>query len=440
MARSKPLPERTRDEVLDYLPTVRQSILSQFDNCRLSTRWNLEGVAFDNPAQARGHLFHRYAAEVLRTLWRSGEDSMPTEEALVILYEIVAQRNVPDRNVVWLPAVERRLLRKCAISFVYDHVRQEPRRFKMHSLIAVEGTTMEGGEPLTIPVRYPETAKCPERAYHVNGTAECPACGGSGWVETSAMVDRTLTGRPDAIVGHPPDGYEILDWKTDRQPPPLGDEFSDHRDDAEHVSYGGYFQQRFYGVAALRRYPSAKWVRLRERYVLVGEDRWATIYREHMEHIERELAAEVELLDRGLMGGHKSDIWAPQPGKHCSYCPRPGSCPIPKEERGAGAITSQAMAMRYGAQAVVATEVRKNRIESMKAYLNDRPVDDGGEDDRIKVKTPPGIPVKSAKGRAEWRFRNGRFGLYVPEKSDRGPDDPALAKAFDEVKERRSAA
>ena len=409
MARSKPLSERTREEVLDYLPTVRQSILSNFDNCRLSTRWNLEGVAFDNPAQARGHLFHRYAAEVLRTLWRSGEDSMPTEEAMVILYETVAQRHVTDRDVVWLPAVERRILRKCAIALVYNHGRQEPRRFKMHNLLAVEGTTMEGGEPLTIPVSYPDP--------------------------DGGIVERTLTGRPDAIVAHPPDGIEILDWKTDRQPPAQGpdegDERGDHRDDAEHVSYGGYFQQRFYGVGALRKWPSVKWVRLRERYVLVGEDRWATIYREHMEHIERELAADVELLDRGLMGGHKSDIWAPQPGKHCNFCPRPGQCPIPNEERGAGAITNGQMARRYGAQAVVAQRVYKDRVEALKPWVNER--------------EPDGVEVASAKGRYAWRWKVGStgkrtFGLHVPEKSDRGPDDLALAKAFDEVKERRSAA
>src|SRR5215207_2626457 len=118
--RSKPLPRRTRAEVLDALPTIRQSILASFDDCRLKTRWNLEGVAFSNPAQARGLLFHRYMAEVLRTLWRTGNVSIPTEEAMVILYEVVAQRDVPDEEVVWLPAVERRILRKCAIAAVYD--------------------------------------------------------------------------------------------------------------------------------------------------------------------------------------------------------------------------------------------------------------------------------------------------------------------------------
>jgi hypothetical protein len=453
MARSRPLPVRSRAEVLDAFPTLRQSLLASFDDCRLKTRWQIEGVEFDSSAQARGQLFHRYAAEVLRTLWRTGENSMPTEEALVILYECVSQRDVPDRDVVWLPAKERRILRKCAIALVYDHAAGMPRQFEMQRLIAVEGTSMEGGDPLKIPLGYPDARECPycagegrallteidgrtTLASQVRGTVdqvyegECPTCYGSGWEQTGGMVERIATGRPDAVLAVPPDGLEILDWKTDRQPPPKGEENDEHRDDAEHVSYGGYFQQRTYGVGALRRWPHVKWVRLREFYVLAGEARWATIHREHMEHIERELAAEVELLDRALMGGHKSEIWSPSPGHHCRYCPRSGQCPIPREERGEGAIgDSAAVAARYGAQAVVAQQVYKDRIASLKPYVNEfGPVD-----------------VRHAKGRLQWRWKEGTtgkrtFGLHVPEASDRGPEDPALASAFEEAKQRKAAA
>jgi hypothetical protein len=404
MARSRPLPVRSRAEVLDAFPTLRQSLLASFDDCRLKTRWEIEGVRFDSPAQARGQLFHRYAAEVMRTLWRTGETSMPTEEALVILYEIVAQRDVPDRDVVWLPAKERRILRKCAIALVHDYGTDRPREFDMSRLIAIEGTGMDGGDPLKIPLEYP--------------------------APDGGMVERIATGRPDAVLAVPPDGLEILDWKTDRQPPPKGEENDEHRDDAEHVSYGGYFQQRTYGVGALRRWPHVQWVRLREFYVLAGEARWATIHREHMEHIERELAAEVELLDRALMGGHRSEIWKPSPGHHCRYCPRSGQCPIPREERGEGAVgSSAAVAARYGAQAVVAQRVYKDRIAALKPYVQEfGPVD-----------------VRHAKGRLQWRWKEGTtgkrtFGLHVPEESDRGPEDHALATAFEEAKQRKAAA
>jgi hypothetical protein len=402
--RSKPLPTRTREEVLEALPTIRQSLLASFDSCRLKTRWQIEGVEFDSPAQARGQLFHRTAAEILRTLWRTGNTSMPTEEAMAVLYEVIAQRDVPDRDVVWLPAKERRILRKCVIALVHDWATDRPREFEMSRLIAIEGTSMEGGEPLKIPLEYP--------------------------APDGGMVERIATGRPDAVLAVPPDGLEILDWKTDRQPPPKGEENDEHRDDAEHVSYGGYFQQRTYGVGALRRWPHVKWVRLREFYVLAGEARWATIHREHMEHIERELAAEVELLDRALMGGHKSEIWSPSPGHHCRYCPRSGQCPIPREERGEGAVgSSAAVAARYGAQAVVAQRVYKDRVAALKPYVQEfGPVE-----------------VRHAKGRLQWRWKEGStgkrtFGLHVPEASDRGPEDHALATAFEEAKQRKAAA
>jgi hypothetical protein len=439
MARSRPLPVRSRDEVLAAFPTLRQSLLASFDDCRLKTRWDIEGVEFDSPAQARGHLFHRFAAEVMRTLWRTGNTSMPTEEAMAVLYEVIAQRDVPDRDVVWLPAKERRILRRCVIALVHDYGTDRPREFEMTRLIAVEGTSVEGGDPLRIPLEYPASEVCPACGGSgtvfldqetLSGLAECETCDETGWMQTGGMIERIATGRPDAVLAVPPDGLEILDWKTDRQPPPKGEENDEHRDDAEHVSYGGYFQQRTYGVGALRRWPHVKWVRLREFYVLAGEARWATIHREHMEHIERELAAEVELLDRALMGGHRSEIWSPSPGHHCRYCPRSGQCPIPREERGEGAIgDSAAVAARYGAQAVVAQQVYKDRIASLKPYVNEfGPVD-----------------VRHAKGRLQWRWKEGTtgkrtFGLHVPEASDRGPEDPALASAFEEAKQRKAAA
>jgi hypothetical protein len=288
MSRSTPLPVRTLDEVRDAYPAWRQSTLATADSCLLMARWDLEGVGYDNAAMVRGTLFHRFAGEVLRTLWRTGEVSMPTEEAIAILYEVVAQRDVPDAEVLWLPAVERRYLRKCAISLVYDYENRRPREFNMRNMLAVE-------ERLTTPLFYPDP--------------------------DGGIVERTLSGQPDAIIGDPPDGLVILDWKTTRQPPAKGpepdSERGDHHDDAEHVSYLGYFQQRSYGLLALKRWPHVERVTLREFYPLAGEARWATIYRRDMEHVERELTTLVEIMDRAMMGGHKSPMWKPSPGKHC---------------------------------------------------------------------------------------------------------------------------
>lgn len=410
MRRSRHLPVRTRDEVLAAFPAHRQSTLASFDSCRLMTRWDMEGVAFDNAAQARGILFHRVAAEILRTMWRTGEAEIPTEEAMAILYEISAQRDVPDEDVVWLPSGERKVLRACVLGLVYDYESRKPRRFNVGTLMAVE-------ERLNAPIRYD---------------------GPDGGV-----VERLLTGQPDALFAMEPDGIRVFDWKTTRQPPAAGPDRSDpdrgdHHDDAEHVSYMGYFQQRTYAFLILSqpRYRHINRVELREMYPLAGESRYATVYRHDLEHVERELSTLIEHLDRALMGGHRSPMWKPSPGKHCGYCPRPTHCPIEADVRAfgngggkhSGGIASKAQAQRLAGEYVVADRVRKVLHEALKAY-----VDVHGED----------LEVKSAKGRAAlgWKVngRGRRFGMFVPSESSRGPDDPDLAAAFDEARERVKA-
>lgn len=175
------LPQRELAGVIEAFPALRQSLLGEFDSCRLATRWSLEGVPSTNPAQARGILFHRFAGEVLRTLSATGETSIPVAEALEILYEVCAQRDVPDAEVVLCPAEERRLLRILAIKFVTQNV------WQMDRLMAIE-----------------------ERLY-----ADVDYVGPGGDV-----VTRRITGQPDALLADPPDGLIVLDWKTTQSPPP----------------------------------------------------------------------------------------------------------------------------------------------------------------------------------------------------------------------------
>lgn len=387
--RPKRLPERTPEQVREAFPAVRQSRLAEFDNCALATRFGLEGYDFTNHAQARGIIFHKFAEEVLRTLRRTGETSIPVEEALVILYEVCAQRDIPDDEVVVPSARERRLLRICAIKFAAEN------EFAMDRLIDVE-------RRLHATVTYPDA----------DGVA----------------VERQITGKPDAIVADPPEGAVILDWKTTLQPPPRYN--GSDQDTPEGVSYMGYFQQRCYALLVFHNYPSVQRVTLREFYPLAGEARTATVHREQMEHIEREMTAQVELLDRALAGGSKSKLWQPSPGKHCTYCPRPGSCPIEAEARGDGAITSAAQAKRYAAELVVADRVRITRREALKPW--------------VEVHGP--VPVKSGKGRYEFRWKpystgkGGSYGIHVPDTSDRGPKDASLEDAFAQAAARREAA
>jgi hypothetical protein len=70
--------------------------------------------------------------------------------------------------------------------------------------------------------------------------------------------------------------------------------------------------------------------------------------------------------------------------------------------------------------------------------------------DRVAALKPYGqefgpVEVRHAKGRLQWRWKEGStgkrtFGLHVPEASDRGPEDHALATAFEEAKQRKAAA
>lgn len=314
---------------------------------------------------------------------------MPVGEALAILAEVCAQRDVPLEDVVVVPARERRLLRIAAVKLVAEN------DFRMDRLVDVE--------------------------RRLEARITVPLAGGG-------TVERVLTGQPDALLVDPPDGAIVLDWKTTRRAPAPGpardgSEKGEHWDDPDHVSYMGYFQQRFYGLLVLRNYPAVQRVRLREFYPLEGVARFATVYRSDLERLEDEFASIVETLDRALAAGSDGAAWQPSPGLHCGYCPAPQRCPIEADVRvREGGIANQAEATRAAAEFVVASEVRDVLRGALKGWVQEHgPLD-----------------VKSAKGRYQLRFNaRGSFGTFVPEESDRGHDaalDEAFAAAADRVK------
>lgn len=397
--KARPLPARTIDEVIEAFPSYRQSLLSTMDNCALSARFELEGSPFNNSAQSRGIIGHRFAAEYVRTLQRTGEQLMPTEEAMQILYETARQQDVPDADLVVLPMRERRLLRMAALKLCSVPL-------NMNRLIAVE-------ERLFTTVAYQN--------------------------RHGQKIERQISGQPDLLIADPPDGIIGLDWKfslaapaeqpktlegTPEQPNAQGDHL--------HVSYEGYFQQRFYALLVLDNYPTIQRVVFREFYPLVGESREASIPREALEHIREEMALIVEYLDRALIEGSKSEAWRPSPGQHCGFCRRPTSCPIEDEARMIeGGITSDAQAARFAAVFVLTDKVRSFTLKALKA--------------RVDATEGRPIPVRDAKGRHEMRWGTDssgkrRFKLHVPDASDRGADDPQLAEAFAEAARRKAAA
>jgi hypothetical protein len=395
--RPRPLPERTFEEVLEAFPRYRQSMLGDVDNCALMARFDLEGAEFNTHEQARGTLFHRYAAEILRTLQTTGQVSIPVSEALEVLYEVCRQRDVPSHDVVVIPQRERKVLRSCAIGLVWDRnagPKGKPREFNMRRLLDVE-------KRLTHTLRY-----------------EGP---------DGNMIDRVISGQPDAVLADPPDGVVVIDWKTTRSAPgqqhrpSIDDEKFSPGGETSGISYEGYWQQRFYALLIMANYPSVSRVTLREFYVLPGEARIGVVTREALEHIEREIADVCAFLDRALMEGSRSPIWQPSPGRHCTFCRRPQSCPIEVEARAVeGGLTGLEQAKRVASEFVVADRVRDVSREALKAWHDE---------------THEPIPVKSAKGRFELRWGSDasgrrRFGMHVPETSDRGAHDPVLEEAF----------
>lgn len=369
MPKLKPMP---LDDVIAAHPTTRRSLLEKLDQCPLMTRFELEGARYTSPAAARGILFHRFAAEVLATLARTGQTTIPTEEAMVVLREVETQRGVPDNEVVMCGAHERKTLRILALKFA-----QEP--FDPRRIMAVE-------KGLGAMVEY-------ER--------------GDG-----STIKREVTGKPDAILSDPPHGLVIPDYKTAWSAPGEGYPREVDPDDPDsdmdtRLSVDGYFQQRIYGWLAMMTFPSVDSVILREFYPMKGEVREARIRRDQLEHVYAEICLLVEVLDRAIAGGSESELWMASPGRHCAYCRRPTSCPIEEEARVvAGGITSQAQAQRVAAEVAVVEPIRKAGIAALKVWHE---------------ATGKAIPVRDSKGRWEWRWTEDgsgrrRFKLCLPEK------------------------
>ena len=68
-----------------------------------------------------------------------------------------------------------------------------------------------------------------------------------------------ISGQPDALLTGPedqPDLVEVLDWKLTWALPPERQQPTDHEQQfGHHVSYEGYFQQRFYAFLVMRDVP-----------------------------------------------------------------------------------------------------------------------------------------------------------------------------------------
>lgn len=345
---------------VERFPRVRQSALSTFDSCGLSSRFEMTYTnGWSTHPQARGTAFHRLAADCLRTMAALGETTIPVDVALAHLHETLRQADVdlacPHCNAQEVKPGIRDGLRTCgacARTFPTDLMNLPMHEVKdlywmtkkwahdnewdISNLIDVE-------ERLTVPLSYPD---------------------GSG-----GSVLRHVTGQMDATfqAAGDPSHAIVLDWKTSFAVP-----------GPTTISFEGYFQQRMYGWLIMKTYRNVNSVTLREFYVRFSEPREVRIWREDLDEIEQEFSALVERFDRAV----HDDAYTPSPGRHCQWCIRPSACPIGAEARDEGRITSQAEAEKVGRQVLVAERVLKQSKGALSSWAN--------------IHGP--IPVRDAKG------------------------------------------
>lgn len=315
--------------------TYRQSVLRSFEICPRRALHELlipGDLSVGNVGSSAdlGSAAHAIFGEILATLRRQGEQMISTQEGIEVMYEtLVAGEWV-------LPAEDRDTLRDFVLSFCSSpKYRLQPSR-----IMALE-------------TRLSLDIECPDG------------------------VTRTLTGQPDVILSDPPDSLIVIDWKTGRGQPPTprpkckhcgeGASHPNHRRDGHctftppgddepivgraYLSEGGTYQLDIYGLLALKGRteegyqiaPRAQRVTLREAWLRFGERREATLGIDELEHVEREIAVQMMLLDRAIDEGPESGskLTNPRPGRQCNRgCPVSLTCPVPEEQRGEGAITS----------------------------------------------------------------------------------------------------
>lgn len=392
------------DEMLVRWPTIRQSLASNYDDCALSAWFSMKHAnGWSTTPQARGQIFHRTAAEILRTMQRQGTRTIPRREALEILLEVCHQRDVPLEDIVRVPMSQMPELRMAVDKFAKDN------EFSTQKIVDVE-------RKIATTIRYAD--------------------------ERGQMRERVITGTLDCLLFDPPDGAVVIDWKDTWALPPEPKETEPTGYDDEELKglgYHGYFQQRFYGLLVMREYRNINRVTLREFYHRKTRVRKATLHRHQLEDVEQEIGVLVAHLDRALQQG-APDLtpnadgvvdfdalgwWKPQPGKHCGFCNRPTACPIEEDVRVAnGGAVSERTAPTWAARMIVAERIRLLAREGLKGLA------DAG--------APP-VPVRWSKGRQVIGWyetkRGRRFGFYTPQDSDRGahPDfDEQLKEAMRE--------
>ena len=300
----------------------RQSRVRSYTECPRRTILSAEGATGEVGSSADlGSALHATVARILVTLRQTGEAQIPTQEAVEIMYEVLAEGP-------WVLDLED-----------HDWLRQMTLAFCNY-------------------VWIPQNILAVERRLRVDIT--CP----DGKV-------RTFTGTPDAVIREG-DGIVVPDFKSGLAIPrtPRDAQEGEVIRGWEYLSDGGHFQGRSYAFLCLSEWPGARQATTREMNLRWnGPPREATTGRSEMEHISRQLGLLMQQLDEALEGGEGHELAKPRPHpKQCNTrCPVARSCPIPQEQRGLGALTDMADATSEAQRWVVIRALDKQMRESLKA-------------------------------------------------------------------------
>lgn len=382
------------DEVVRRWPTVRQSLLADFDDCELSAFFRLKyEKGWSSQEQARGTMFHRVAAECLREMQRNDSTHVPVGVALAILEEQLYQHGVDPKDIVRVPLRQLPDLEMAVRKFARDN------KFSIRNVIDVE-------RRLEAPITYQR--------------------------EDGELVERVLTGQLDALIARPPDEAIVIDWKTTWALPPKRDENAEDPG----VSYHGFFQQQFYAWLVMKCFPEIQAVSLREFYVYRTEARPARVTREDLPVIEQRLRYLVAAFDRAVASGaprkyalkdlEEQGSWKPSPGHHCGWCIKSHYCPLDDD------VKPGSMNAQEAARLAAARQVMKASAKRIDALLRPFAEQNGP------------IPLKWSKGRRVLGFRKIKGGVrweeFTPGTADRPTTEDAtdlnLAAAMRDASER----
>lgn len=363
------------DEVLRRFPKQRQSDLSHFDDCELSSLFSLRYEnGWSTHPQARGTIEHRAIAECIRTMQAQDSEAIPVGEALAILEEVCYQHGVPAHERVRVPLREMDDIEMAIIKFANDN------SFSVRDIHGVERRL---------------DCEVPYRTEH------------------GEIVKRAVTGQIDLLVMRGLDEAVVVDWKGTWALPPRHEE----DDKKPGLSYHGYFQQLFYGVLVMENFPAIMAVVLREFYHRRTAARPARMTRQDLPRARERLAKLVHAFDAAIAAGEPPKLtldaldahgyWKPSPGHHCGYCAKASLCPIDDDYKGDGGIRTPEEAARAAGWRQRFRAVDKHLTEHLKVWC--------------ELHGP--IPIKRAKGRrvlGHRKIKGGtRFEEYTPESSDR---------------------